>query len=309
MHDRTTLRALVFDSVDAQIAILDQAGAIIDVNAAWTRFGAENGIASGFSCMGSNYLEVIDCAFAAGDGLAGEAAQGMSDVLSGRRESFHHEYPCHSPSEKRWFMMTVYRLKDASERLFVVSHSNITQRRLAEEQARHLALHDPLTGLANRRYFDRFRNSEMRRAIRDRSTISLVLVDVDHFKEYNDELGHPAGDRCLVEIGRVLLAFSRRPGDLAARIGGDEFALVLGSTGIEESQAIADAIRRAVSDLGLVFGGSQQVTVSVGAASVVPDDHAAEKFLLDEADRALYRAKSAGRGRVVHAQAVTDGKA
>ena len=120
MHHRTPLSALVFDSVDAHIAILDQAGAIIDVNAAWTRFGAENGIASGFSCMGSNSLEVIDCAFAAGDGRAGEAAQGMSDVLSGRRESFHHEYPCHSPSEKRWCMMTVYRVKDASDRLFVV---------------------------------------------------------------------------------------------------------------------------------------------------------------------------------------------
>ncbi|HLU34885.1 MAG TPA: diguanylate cyclase [Thermomicrobiales bacterium] len=305
MHDRTTLRALVFDSLDSQIAIIDHTGAIIDVNEAWTRFGAENGISSGFSCVGSNYLEVIDCAFAAGDGIAGEAAKGMADVLAGRRDSFYHEYPCHSPTEKRWFMMSVYPLKGAPDRLFVVSHSNITKRRLAEERAQHLALHDPLTGLANRRYFDQFRSSEVRRAIRDRSTISLVLIDIDHFKEYNDELGHPAGDQCLVEIARALLAHSRRPGDLAARIGGDEFAIVLGSTGVAESQAIAESIRRSVSDLGLVFGGSQRVTVSVGVASITPDDQKAEKFLFDEADRALYIAKSTGRNRVVHAQAVT----
>jgi len=309
MHDRTALRALVFDSLDEQIAVLDQAGAIIDVNSAWTSFGAENGLSSEFACVGCNYLGIIHCAFAAGDSLAGEAAQGISDVLSGKRGSFYHEYPCHSPAEKRWFMMRVSRLKDDSNSMSVISHSNITKRKLAEERAEHMALHDPLTGLANRRYFNEFLNNEMRREIRDRSMISLVVIDVDYFKDYNDELGHPAGDLCLVRIGRALLAFSRRPGDLAARLGGDEFALVLGRTEIAESQTIADAIRRAISDLKLVFGGSRQVTVSVGVASVTPDEQQTEEFLLQEADRALYGAKSAGRNRVVHAQSGTDRKA
>src|SRR5690606_22660421 len=91
MHDRTTLRALVFDSLDSQIAIIDHTGAIIDVNEAWTRFGAENGISSGFSCVGSNYIELRDWPFAAGDGVAGEAAKGMADGLASRRASFYPE--------------------------------------------------------------------------------------------------------------------------------------------------------------------------------------------------------------------------
>lgn len=307
MHDRTALRALVFDSLEEQIAVLDQAGAIIDVNSAWTSFGAANGLSSEFACVGCDYLQIIHRAFAAGDSLAGEAAQGISDVLGGKRASFYYEYPCHSPTERRWFMMRVCRLKDDSNRLFVISHSDITKRKLAEERAEHMARHDPLTGLANRRYFNEFLNSEMRRSIRDRSTISLLVIDIDYFKDYNDELGHLAGDRCLGTIGQALLAFSRRPGDLVARLGGDEFALVLGGTEIAASQAIADAIRRTVSDLKLVFGGSRQVTVSLGVASVTPDEQQTEDFLLQAADKALYRAKAAGRNRVAHAPCGTDG--
>jgi len=309
MHDRTVLRALVFDSLEEQIAVVDQTGAIIDFNSAWTSFGVENGLSSEFSCVGCNYLDIIHRAFAAGDSHAGEAAQGISDVLSGKRASFYYEYPCHSPAERRWFMMRVSRLKDDSKSMFAISHSNITKRKLAEERAEHMARHDPLTGLTNRRYFNEFLKSEMRRSIRDRSTITLVMIDVDYFKEYNDELGHLAGDLCLVRIGQALLAFSRRPGDLAARLGGDEFALVLGRTEIAQLQTIADAIRRAISDLKLVFGGSRQVTVSLGVASVTPDEQQTEDFLLQEADKALYGAKSAGRNRVAHAQSGTDKKA
>ena len=199
-------------------------------------------------------------------------------------------------------MMRVTRLKDDSRRLFVVSHHDITQRKLAEERAEHLAMHDPLTGLANRRYFDLFLNTEMRRSVRNLSAISLIEIDVDHFKDYNDELGHLAGDQCLVNVAQAVLAFSRRPGDLAARLGGDEFALLLGDTDLAESQKIAEAMRRAISDLGMVFGGSRQVTVSVGVTSMSPDEREREGNLLQEADDALYRAKRAGRNRVAHAQ-------
>lgn len=304
MQDLSALHTLVINSLEEQIAVIDQAGAIVDVNSAWTGFGVKNGLPSGYACVGRNYLEVLSASAARGDDLAGEAAQGLSDVLSGRLGSFYFEYPCHSPEEKRWFMMRVTRLKDDSKRLFVVSHHDITQRKLAEERAEHLAMHDPLTGLANRRYFDLFLNTEMRRSARNLSAISLIEVDVDHFKDYNDELGHPAGDQCLVNIARAVLAFSRRPGDLAARLGGDEFALLLGDTDVVEAQKIAEAMRKAISDLGMVFGESRQVTVSVGVASLSPDERQSEGNLLQEADDALYRAKRAGRDRVGHAQPV-----
>ena len=302
MHDRTALRALVFDSLEEQIAVLDQTGAIIDVNAAWTSFGVENGLPSEFACVGCDYLQIIHRALVSGDSLAGEAARGISDVLSGKLATFYYEYPCHTPAERRWFMMRACRLKDDSNSLFVISHADITKRKLAEERAEHMARHDPLTGLANRRYFNEFLSSELRRSIRDRSTISLAVIDIDYFKDYNDELGHLAGDRCLGRIGQALLAFSRRPGDLAARLGGDEFALVLGGTDAAGSRAIADAIRKAISELELVFGGSKKVTVSVGVASATTEEKQTEDFLLQEADKALYGAKSAGRNRVAHAR-------
>ena len=89
-------------------------------------------------------------------------------------------------------------------------------------------MHDPLTGLANRRYFNLFLNRELRRSIRNRSAVSLIELDVDYFKDYNDEFRHLVGDQCLINVGQALLTFSRRPSDLAARLGGDEFALILG---------------------------------------------------------------------------------
>lgn len=302
MHDRNALFTAVIDSLEEQIAVIDQAGIIVDVNRAWTNFGVDNGLSPQFVSVGSSYLDVMRASAASGDTLAGETAQGILEVLSGKHVSFYFEYPCHSPEVKRWFMMRVTSLKDDSRNLFVISHHNITRRKLAEEQAEHIAMHDPLTGLANRRYFNQFLKNEMLRSIRNRSAISLIEVDVDDFKNYNDELGHLAGDRCLVEVCQVLLMFSRRPSDLAARLGGDEFALVLGETGFAECKKVADAIAIAVNDLNLVYGRSRQVTVSVGAAAVSPRKQQTEQFLLQEADKALYRAKLAGRNRVAYAQ-------
>lgn len=301
MHDWSSLHTLVFNSLEEQIAVIDQAGNIVDVNAAWTHFGTENGLSSKEGCVGSNYLKVLSTSVASGDSLAGEAEQGILDVVSGKRATFYIEYPCHSPHEKRWFMMRVTRLQDDSKSLFVVSHHNITLRKLAEERAEHLAMHDPLTGLANRRYFDQFLHREMRRSVRNRSAISLIELDVDYFKDYNDEFGHLAGDKCLTDVSQAILAYARRPSDLAARLGGDEFALVMADSDFAESQEVAEAIRKAVSDLRMVFGESRQVTVSVGVASMTPHEHQDEDYLLQEVDKALYRAKLAGRNRVVHA--------
>ena len=295
---RIALRALVFDSLEEQIAVLDHAGIIVDVNSAWTSFGTENGLSADFDCVGRNYLDVVQRSFSAGDERAREAAQGIAEVLSGARASFHHEYPCHTPAQRRWFLMRVSRLKGELGRMSVISHHDITQRKLAEERAEHMARHDSLTGLANRRYFNEFLSLEVRRSIRERSPVSLILIDIDHFKDYNDELGHLAGDQCLAAVAGGLATFARRPGDLAARLGGDEFGLVLGNTAIAESATIAHAIRKAVAGLELASRGAGQITVSVGAACVIAGEQHSEDFLFQEADRALYAAKAAGRNRV-----------
>lgn len=294
-----SLHALLLDSLEEQIAVIDGAGNIVYVNRAWENFGAENGLASGTFGRGSNYLDVCNTSGNRGDRLASDAALALRDVLEGRRNSCYFEYPCHSPEQKRWFMMRVTTLKNPAKNLFVISHHDITQRKLAEETAEHLSLHDPLTGLANRRYFDQLFSNEWRRSNRNRTSLSFVMFDLDHFKNYNDDLGHPAGDQCLVRVAGVLEAFSRRPGDLAFRYGGEEFGLLLGNTSLEQAYTIAESVRRKVYDLGLFYSGARRMTVSAGVASVVPDKDHEYEFLVKEADNALYRSKQMGRNQVV----------
>jgi diguanylate cyclase (GGDEF)-like protein len=293
----------VFHSLEDQIALIDQAGNILEINLAWQNFGVENGLPSGYTCMGQNYLLTLSDAAAAGDCLACEASKGIADVLAGKLPFFYFEYPCHSLNEKRWFTMRVAALQgDESRGLFVISHHNVTQRKLAEEWAEELAMQDPLTGLSNRRAFRQFLNREIRSSIRSRTPVGLALIDVDFFKNYNDEFGHAAGDQCLSNVGQILLAHARRPCDLAARIGGDEFVLILGNTRLEMVKEIAESILKGINGLKLVFNETKQVTASIGFISVVPDENLNEDFLVEEADKALYRAKSAGRNQVAQAK-------
>lgn len=301
------LHTLVFNSLQEQIAVIDHAGTIVEVNAAWIRFGTDNGLPADYEWLDNNYLDVLTDSHSRGDDNAEEAANGILDVLNDQRASFDIEYPCHSPDEKRWFVMRATRLSTASRRLLAISHYNVTARKVAEERAEYLALHDPLTAMANRRYFNLTFKRLIRSSVRNRSPISLIALDVDHFKDYNDACGHPAGDDCLAHVGQAIRAFARRPNDLAARIGGDEFAVLLGDTDATESRRLADAILTAVHDLGIAYGEAQQVTISAGVASVIPYHlDGAEERLHRKADDALYRAKQAGRNRIVHADTVAD---
>ena len=302
LPEQTALHSLLLDSLEEQIAVIDSKGNIVYVNRAWLTFGFENGLAPGSYGIGSNYLRVCNASGSSGDSLAGEAEQGLRDVLIGKRASFYFEYPCHSPTEKRWFMMRATPLQGASGNLFVISHHNITQRKLAEEQIEHLSLHDPLTGLANRRHFNQFLSNEWRRSVRNRSPVSFIMFDLDHFKDYNDDLGHLAGDQCLVKVGQALRAISGRLGDLAVRYGGEEFGLLLGGTGLEESIKAAEAVREEIYELNIGYRGTRRVTISAGVASAIPDSEQTEIFLVREADKALYRAKQNGRNQIAYAQ-------
>jgi diguanylate cyclase (GGDEF)-like protein len=294
------LHTLVFDSLHEQIAVIDHRGTIVDVNSAWIRFGVENGMSADYDWLGINYLDVLTNSHCRGDENAGDAAQGILDVLDDRRASFDIEYPCRGPDAERWFVMRATRLRTASRRLVAISHYDVTARKVAEQRAEYLALHDPLTGMANRRHFNATVERVFRASLRNRSPVSLIAIDVDHFKDYNDECGHPAGDDCLAHVGQAIRAFARRPNDLAARIGGDEFAVLLGDTDLAQSQRLAQAIRTSVTDLRIVYGSARQVTISAGVASVIPHHlDESDEHLLREADDALYRAKQAGRNRVV----------
>lgn len=170
----------------------------------------------------------------------------------------------------------------------------------ANRELEALSRTDGLTGLANRRWFDSMLAHEWERAARMGTTLALLAIDVDDFKRYNDQYGHSAGDECLKAVARALEGNARSGMDLVARPGGEEFALLLPVTGLDEATDIAERVRLAVAEAtqSPAFALPRPATVSIGVASAMPSEGGTPSAILDEADRALYRAKTAGRNRV-----------
>ena len=186
----------------------------------------------------------------------------------------------------------------------VVAERTADLRRANEELAR-LAYTDALTGLANRRIFNQTLQTECSRLRRMNSALSLLMIDVDHFKALNDSLGHQIGDNYLMLLGSELSRLCRRKVDLAARFGGEEFAIVLPDTTAEYSNQFAETVRQAVTDMQLPHKASSVapfLTVSVGVATATRDRFSSPEALVSAADEALYAAKRGGRNRVAIAQ-------
>ncbi len=171
--------------------------------------------------------------------------------------------------------------------------------RKAEEHLMEQALLDPLTQLANRRALNTFMEREWRRAKRQHAPFSLIMIDVDNFKAYNDHYGHQAGDACLMTIAQCLSDFARRGSDLAARFGGEEFALILPDTDSHAAADIADRLVRQVAALELPHAKSPAgiVTISAGYTTHTPGPEDDYEALIREADEALYKAKQTGKNR------------
>jgi diguanylate cyclase (GGDEF)-like protein len=179
----------------------------------------------------------------------------------------------------------------------VASHVKIRRQAALLES---MALLDPLTELGNRRRYEEVLHRELGRARRGQRPLSVVLVDVDHFKVYNDRYGHPAGDECLRQVAAALQAVVSRPGDVVARNGGDEFALVLPDSEQEAARTVAERALEAVRSLSIPHESvdpTEYVTLSVGVATALPPVIKNEQELVAAADAALYRAKRKGRDR------------
>jgi diguanylate cyclase (GGDEF)-like protein len=172
----------------------------------------------------------------------------------------------------------------------------------ANQRLASLSVTDPLTGLANRRALDDYLVQEWQRAARNQSALSILLFDVDHFKNLNDAWGHQIGDQCLREMAQVMTAHFKRPADLVARYGGEEFAVVMPNTdaGVLEQ---ANRFREALAAHPIHIGGDEvlHMTISGGLATLVPGAGQSPRELLKRADQALYEAKGAGRNRIERA--------
>lgn len=173
---------------------------------------------------------------------------------------------------------------------------------VANQKLQELSLTDGLTGIANYRKFDQCLHQVWKRMIRKQSPVSLIICDVDYFKQFNDTYGHQAGDFCLQEIARAIESTLQRPDDLAARYGGEEFIVLLPDTDDTGAVQVAEKIQNAIAQLDIPHAGSPTapcVTFSVGLATTVPEHGSVPKTLLKSADRALYRAKNGGRNQIV----------
>ncbi len=172
----------------------------------------------------------------------------------------------------------------------------------ANRKLKRFAYLDGLTQVANRRRFEHFLNQEWRRLMREQSPMALIMVDIDHFKAYNDAYGHQAGDDCLRRVAGILRSAIQRPADIVARYGGEEFALVLPNTNVEGAETIAEKIRVLIARAQIPHKGSlvsKWITLSMGIAALYPHPLKAPDDLVKLADQALYQAKENGRDRIV----------
>mgnify|MGYP000044141665 CR=1 FL=1 len=291
----------VLDSITAHIVVINELGEIQFVNKAWSTFGNNNACVIGDNWKGVNYINECDKASAMGDDFGTQAGAGIRRVIENKAENFYFEYPCHSPHEKRWFVMRVTSFSVESGCYFVITHQNITERKLAEQKVRDLARMDGLTNIPNRRTFDSVLAEQWKRFSRLKKPICIAMIDIDNFKLLNDTYGHQAGDECLINIAKVIQRFNKRPDDLCARYGGEEFVLIWGDTSLEQGKQLANKLLKAIVALNIDNKNSptqSYLTASIGLAQMIPSRVNNETELISKADSMLYQAKAAGRNRV-----------
>jgi diguanylate cyclase (GGDEF)-like protein len=166
---------------------------------------------------------------------------------------------------------------------------------------------DPVTSIRNRQYFEQMFELEWSRASRQQYPITLLLIDIDHFKKVNDTYGHLAGDICLAEVARSIDAFFKRPTDIVARFGGEEFVVALPYVKEATSHALAEQVREAIESLTVVADGHPiGVTISIGYGTVLPQPNSLPRSLLSQVDKALYKGKGLGRNKAVSTQALSE---
>jgi diguanylate cyclase (GGDEF)-like protein/PAS domain S-box-containing protein len=210
-----------------------------------------------------------------------------------------------SQGRERWQRWTDRALFAEGELLEFQSFGyDVTEQRRAKDELLHLSYHDPLTGIANRRKFEEILSQTWKLGARGKNRLSVIIGDIDFFKAYNDTFGHQAGDNCLRQVAAAFSNAAKRDTDLAARIGGEEFALLLPGTGKDGARKLAESIRAEISGLAIKSAPAADksfVTISLGVAGLVPTPGGVPEDLLNQADNALYQSKEEGRDRVTTA--------
>ncbi len=291
---RTTI-----DTVPEMICVLDKAGVIIAVNLAWRDFYDNNFASEQFAnhALGNPYLQVFESSIGGGATNAALMAQGLTAVLAGERDLFALEYPIDIPTEKRFFFARAKRFLGDSGHV-LVAHGDITERKTLELKLERMAHTDMLTGLNNRRHYIQLSETELSRTARHGGPLSVLMLDIDHFKQVNDTHGHRVGDTVIQSLAAICRE-QLRDLDVIGRLGGEEFAVTMPNADNAQALVVAERLRQAIeaARVPLTQGLPLRFTASIGVTTQ-PDSPTNLDTLLDQADQALYRAKNSGRNRV-----------
>lgn len=208
------------------------------------------------------------------------------------------------PSVSQGWMMTIYLiylsvLAVLTNKEYMRTFAIEGQLERQKKELETLSRTDGLTGIYNRGYFNTIYEMQWDSGVRNNIGLTLMMLDVDHFKAVNDQYGHPSGDECLVCVAKILMESLKRKTDIGCRFGGEEFAVLLGGTPIHEAEIIAETIREKIETSWVEYGEHRfKVTISIGIANTLPKIDAEPESLIDQADQALYRAKKSGRNCV-----------
>ncbi|MDR3370166.1 diguanylate cyclase domain-containing protein [Rhodoferax sp.] len=295
----------ILNSVTAKIAVLNHEGVIIEVNDAWQQDRVLDGLdqeAGEFanSAVGTHFLATCESIGTYAEGSETlSIADGIRAVLGGRLPRFYIEYANHSAQQRRWSSMSVTTMLTAESRGAVISIEDITQRVAAQNQVRELAFYDPLTRLPNRRLALERLTQQISHAKRTLHRMGLLFIDLDKFKPVNDTLGHEVGDWLLQNVAQRIQS-CLRASDTAARMGGDEFVILLPEVANREAAvAVAEKIHAAlVQEFVTPKGVVLQISASIGVA-LYPDHGRTDKDLLRAGDEAMYLAKKREGNAVV----------
>ena len=307
----------VLNSLTAHIAVLDKQGVIVSVNDAWLNFARENDNPNSNGYLGYNYLTACENAIQQGDQIALQVAQGVRAVLDGSLPQFSTEYPLPAPTQLLWFTITVLP-QHKSHHGAIILHQNITERKQAEDELHHakemltatnvelktalarqkkLAHTDALTGINNRRRLYELAEHEVEITMRYQQPLSVMMFDIDHFKQVNDTFGHAVGDQMLQLVTRTACR-ELRSTDVIGRYGGEEFVIILPMTNAQQAYPLAERIRERVSALRVpTEKGAATVTLSVGIVETHGARSESAEALIRRADQAMYAAKQSGRNR------------
>lgn len=207
-------------------------------------------------------------------------------------------YQCYKP--RQWQQLEIDLLQQIADQLIIgIRQAHIYQQlELANQELKRITNIDSLTAIANRRCFDEVLFQEWKRLKREKLPLSLILCDIDFFKNYNDTYGHPAGDECLKKVASIINQSANRPPDLVARYGGEEFVVILPHTNTEGAVHVVEIIQSRIANAAILHSTSQvnqYVTLSLGVATLIPDEQIDAELLIFKADQALYQAKQSGR--------------